>query len=105
MQESEQRFRALFETMTEGVALHRLLLDEHGNPAAYVVTDANPAYETHTGLKREDAVGRRASDLYGADGLWLVSSGRGPVLVTSLDGRNLRVDEGLAARVLRYADF
>ena len=42
-------------------------------------------------------------DLYRADGLWLVSSGRGPVLVTSLDGRSLPVDEGLAARVLRYA--
>jgi signal transduction histidine kinase len=68
MQESERRFRALFETMTEGVALHRLLLDERGNPADYVVTDANPAYETHTGLKRADAVGRRASELYGAGG-------------------------------------
>lgn len=44
-------------------------------------------------------------DLYGADGLWLVSSGRGPVLVTSLDGRSLHADEGLAARVLRYAVF
>lgn len=44
-------------------------------------------------------------DLYCADGLWLVSSGRGPVLVTSLDRRSLHVDEGLAARVLRYAAF
>jgi PAS domain S-box-containing protein len=68
MQESERRFRALFETMTEGVALHRLVLDEHGSPSDYVVTDANPAYETHTGLKRADAVGRRASELYGAGG-------------------------------------
>ena len=42
-------------------------------------------------------------DLYRADGLWLLSSGRGPVVVTSLDGRRLRVDEDLAARVLRYA--
>jgi 4-amino-4-deoxychorismate lyase len=44
-------------------------------------------------------------DLFTADGLWLVSSGRGPVLVTSLDGRSLRVDEGLAARVAGYAGF
>lgn len=68
MQESEKRFRALFETMTEGVALHRLVLDERGNPSDYVITDANPAYETHTGIRRVDAVGRRASELYGAGG-------------------------------------
>ena len=45
------------------------------------------------------------ADLYTADGLWLVSSGRGPVLVTTLDGRVLRTDPGLAATVARYAGF
>ena len=44
-------------------------------------------------------------DLYTADGLWLVSSGRGPVLVTALDGRTLRADPDLAAAVPRYAGF
>lgn len=44
-------------------------------------------------------------DLYTSDGLWLVSSGRGPVLVTELDGRPLAVDPELASRVNRYAGF
>lgn len=44
-------------------------------------------------------------DLYTADGLWLVSSGRGPALVTALDGRPLRVDPDLATRVAVYAGF
>lgn len=44
-------------------------------------------------------------DLYTADGLWLVSSGRGPALVTALDGRPLRVDPDLATRVAGYAGF
>ncbi len=66
--EGEARFRTLFETMTEGVALHRLLLDERGEPADYVLTGANPAYEAHTGIRSSDAVGRRASELYGAGG-------------------------------------
>lgn len=65
LRESEGRFRALFETMTEGVALHRLVLDEDGAPADYVVTNVNPAYEAHTGIRPGDAVGRRASELYG----------------------------------------
>ena len=44
-------------------------------------------------------------DLYTADGVWLVSASRGPVLVTALDGRRLATDPGLADRVARYAGF
>lgn len=65
LRESEARYRALFETMTEGVALHRLVRDASGAPADYVVTNANPAYEAHTGIRPADAVGRCASELYG----------------------------------------
>ncbi|HYN67330.1 MAG TPA: aminodeoxychorismate lyase [Ornithinibacter sp.] len=45
------------------------------------------------------------ADLFTADGVWLVSSGRGPALVTTLDGRNLPSDPDLATRVTRYAGF
>lgn len=65
LRESEARYRALFDTMTEGVAVHRVVLDEAGTPVDYVVTNANPAYEAHTGIRPADAVGRRASELYG----------------------------------------
>ena len=43
--------------------------------------------------------------LFTADAVWLVSSGRGPALITTLDGRDLRADRDLAARVARYAGF
>ncbi len=43
--------------------------------------------------------------LFTADAVWLVSSGRGPALITTLDGRTLRADADLAARVARYAGF
>jgi 4-amino-4-deoxychorismate lyase len=43
--------------------------------------------------------------LYTSDGLWLVSSGRGPAPVTELDGRPIAVDPQLASRVARYAGF
>jgi PAS domain S-box-containing protein len=67
LRESEERFRALFETMTEGVALHRLVYGPRGEPVDYVVTDANEAYGAHTGIRKEDAVGRKASELYGTE--------------------------------------
>ncbi|EWT00145.1 aminotransferase IV [Intrasporangium oryzae NRRL B-24470] len=45
------------------------------------------------------------ADLHTADGVWLVSSGRGPALVTALDGRPLTTAPGLAARVAGWAGF
>ena len=63
--ESEKRFRALFDAMIEGVALHELLHDELGNAIDYRILNVNPAYLAHTGIRREDAVGRKASELYG----------------------------------------
>ncbi len=61
---SEQRFRALFEAMTEGVAIHEILYDEAGTPVDYRVIDINPAYTTHTGITRQDVIGIKASELY-----------------------------------------
>ncbi len=43
--------------------------------------------------------------LFTADSVWLVSSGRGPALITALDGQALRADSDLAGRIARYAGF
>jgi PAS domain-containing protein len=59
LQESEERYRGLFESMNEGFALHELLYDESGEPCDYRFLDVNPAFERLTGLKRQDVVGKR----------------------------------------------
>ena len=65
LRKSEERFRALFETMAEGVALHEIIYDEHGRACDYVILDVNPAYGVHAGITRPAAIGRKASELYG----------------------------------------
>lgn len=65
LRESESRFHSLFNSMTEGVALHKIIYDEKKTAMDYVVLDANPAYESHTGIARKDAIGSKASQLYG----------------------------------------
>ncbi len=62
---SEERFRSLFDTMTEGVAIHRLVYNYKGKPVDYIIMDSNPAFETHTGLDRSKVAGRKATDVYG----------------------------------------
>ncbi len=65
LRESEARFRSLFESMTEGVALHELICDDHGLPIDYRIVSTNPAFAKHTGLKPEQVQGQLASSAYG----------------------------------------
>ncbi len=62
--ESEARYRSLYSSMNEGVALHEILYDQEGNPSDYRILDVNPAYESIFGVKKEQVVGRVGSSLY-----------------------------------------
>jgi len=63
--ESEQKFRAIFGSLTEGVALHELVRDENGRVQDYRILDVNPAFHLNTGLDPAFARGRLATELYG----------------------------------------
>jgi len=64
LREHEERFRSLFASMTEGVALHQLVY-EAGAAVDYVVLDVNPAFERQTAVTAASVLGRRASEAYG----------------------------------------
>ena len=63
--ESEEKFRSLYSSMTEGVAIHKVLYNSSHEAVDYIITDVNPAYENITGLKRSEVIGKKASELYG----------------------------------------
>jgi PAS domain S-box-containing protein len=65
LKESEERYRSLFENMTEGVALHELVVNEQGAPADYRILAVNPAYTVHTGASAEQACGKLSGEAYG----------------------------------------
>ena len=64
LRRSEARFRSLFNTMNEGVCLHEIVYAENGKPIDYRILDVNPAYERITGIPREEARNKKASELY-----------------------------------------
>ena len=66
LETSEVRFHSLFESMTEGVALHELIVDAMGEPCNYRVIDVNPAYEVILGISRQQAAGSLGTELYQA---------------------------------------
>jgi PAS domain S-box-containing protein len=60
---AEERYRSLFEGMTEGFALHEIVCDNKGVPCDYRFLEVNPAFERLTGLKQENVVGRLMSEV------------------------------------------
>ena len=65
LRESEQRFRSLYESMSEGLAIHQMVFDSEDRAIDYRVLEVNPAFESITGLSRQTVVGRLASEVYG----------------------------------------
>ena len=69
---SEEKYRSLFNGMTEGFALHEMVFDDQGRPCDYRFLELNPAFESLTGMKREEVVGRLHNDiLKGDDPKWV----------------------------------
>jgi PAS domain S-box-containing protein len=58
LRQSETRFTALFNNMTNGFALHEVVRDDVGNVVDYQFLDINPAFEKITGIPRESWIGK-----------------------------------------------
>ena len=65
LRDSEAKFRSLYATVAEGIALHQVVYDEHGEAVDYRLVDCNPAYQAHTGIVPEQVIGQLASVVYG----------------------------------------
>jgi PAS domain S-box-containing protein len=58
LDESEKRFRSLFENMDDGFVLHEMIFDNNRTPIDYKFLEINDAYEKLTGLNRVDVIGK-----------------------------------------------
>lgn len=67
LQRSERELRALYESMMEMVALHKVIYDEAGNPTNYEIIYCNTAYTQVTGLAYDQVIGKPASEVYGTE--------------------------------------
>ena len=56
-------YQKLFRNMLSGYALHELVLDDAGHPVDYIFLEVNHAFEESTGLKREDILGKRVTEV------------------------------------------
>jgi PAS domain S-box-containing protein len=63
LREADLKYRFLFDHMMNGFAYHKVLFDDQGKPVDYIYLEVNNAFEKMTGLKKEDVVGKRVTEL------------------------------------------
>lgn len=63
LKDSEQRYRALFTHMINGVARHRLILDAAGQPSDSTFLEVNDAFARMLGLAPSALVGKRVTEV------------------------------------------
>ncbi|KKM66266.1 hypothetical protein LCGC14_1482920, partial [marine sediment metagenome] len=63
LRKSEHKFHTLFENMLDGFAFCKIIIDDDNNPIDFVYLEVNDAFERLTGLKKEETIGRRVTEV------------------------------------------
>jgi PAS domain S-box-containing protein len=72
LKKSEAKYRALFDSTTEALALQELIYGEDGAVLDYYFRDVNPTWERMFQKTKEEAVGRTAKQVFGVvEEYWL----------------------------------
>lgn len=98
LKSSEERYKSLFNKITEGFALHEIVCNSEGEPVDYRFLDINPAFEELTGLKRENVIGRLESEIIPEDTVdWVKIYGK-----VALEGVSIHFNEYSSALKRHY---
>ncbi len=77
LNDSETRYRALFETMVEAFLIAEIILDNAGKLCDLRCIEVNPAFEHQSGQKSADVIGRTFLELFPKAGpIWLERYGK-----------------------------
>ncbi|GFK93214.1 Autoinducer 2 sensor kinase/phosphatase LuxQ [Fundidesulfovibrio magnetotacticus] len=85
---SEERYRSLFTAQLDAFALHEIILGADGHPVDYRFLAMNPAFESITGLKIENVLGRTVMEvLPNTESYWVDLYGK-----VAMEGAPLRIE-------------
>jgi PAS domain-containing protein len=77
LEKFKKDYSLLFNKMSNGFALHKIILDKEGKPCDYRFLEVNPSFEKLTGLKKENVIGKTALEvLPGLEPYWIDTYGK-----------------------------
>ena len=77
VRESERKYRQLFENMTSGFAVHKMIYDEQGKPVDYLYLEINPAFEKLTGVPVNVLLGKTVKEIMpDTENYWVETFGK-----------------------------
>jgi len=89
---SELKYMQLFDNLLDGFAYHKVVTNEKSEPVDYIFLEVNRAYEQLTGLRREDLIGKKVTEvlpgIQESDFDWIGTFGR-----VGLTGEPVRVEQ------------
>ena len=77
IKKSEEKYRSLFNNMSEGFGLHKIILDQDGRPCDYRFLELNDAFERLTGISRGKALGKTIKEILpDIETIWIEAYGQ-----------------------------
>ena len=74
---SEKKYRQLFENMTSGFAVHKMIYAEQGKPIDYRYLEINPAFEKLTGVPINTLLGKTVKEIMpNTEAHWIETFGK-----------------------------
>jgi PAS domain S-box-containing protein len=75
--ESEEKYQEFFNLIEQAVQIGEIVFDEKGQPIDNIILDVNLAYEKHSGLRREQVIGRHIKEIFPiVEQIWLDRYGK-----------------------------
>jgi len=88
----KDKYRLMVENLPDAFAYHQMIFDCEGRPVDYIFLDVNPAFETMTGLLRENVIGKKVTEVHPSikdlDFDWINTYGR-----VAVSGENIRFEQ------------
>jgi len=77
LQESEEKYRLLYTQMDQGLALHKIIVDDQGKPIDYTFEEINESYTRMVGLSADQVIGKNIKEVMpGVEPYWIEEYGK-----------------------------
>lgn len=71
-----EKFRLMFQNMTEGFVLVEIIIDDSDEPCDFIFLEINTAAEILTGLTRKQMIGEKVSNILNEESIWIERYGK-----------------------------